>query len=123
MPLDFLFLYILIIHYLGDFALQTHNQAVNKSISNKFLTLHVIVYSLVWWVAMITVHQITQWGLIRCTTFAIITFIMHWITDYCTSRISKPFFAKGDYHNGFAMVGADQIFHYIQLYFTYKMLC
>jgi hypothetical protein len=54
--------------------------------------------------------------------FAVVTFLMHYITDYFTSRVSKPFFEKQDYHNGFVVVGADQVAHYYQLLLTYYLL-
>ena len=108
---------ILLIHFLADFGLQTHDQATLKSSSNKFLFYHVGVYSIIWLLFMMfwTSPFI---GLI----FAAITFVAHFVTDYITSRISKVFFEKGDYHNGFVVVGFDQILHYIQLFVTYLLL-
>jgi hypothetical protein len=47
---------------------------------------------------------------------------MHFATDYVTSRIAKVFFDSGDYHNGFVVVGFDQILHYIQLFLSYMLL-
>ena len=109
-----LFLFILVMHFLADFALQTHEQATGKSTSIKWLTYHVGVYSIIW--------LLTAWFYFDdfriAMIFATITFICHWLTDYITSRIGKPFWDKGDFHNGFVVVGFDQILHYIQLYLT-----
>lgn len=51
--------WIFLIHFLADFALQTHEQAVNKSTSIKWLTYHVATYSLVW-----TFYMLNRRGII-----------------------------------------------------------
>ena len=103
--------FVLLIHFLADFGLQTHEQATNKSTSLKWLTYHVGVYSIMWLLASWVYFDDFRLGLI----FSTITFICHWITDYATSRIGKPFWDKQDFHNGFVVVGFDQVLHYIQL--------
>lgn len=115
---DFIFVYILLIHYLADFGLQTHEQAIKKSTSNFFLFLHVIVYSLIWFIAIFALKQ-DVWTALR---FALITFYSHFVTDYITSRIVKSFWDKQDYHNGFAVIGFDQLLHFLQLWYTFKLL-
>lgn len=115
MTIEFILMYILLIHFLGDFALQTHEQAMLKSTDSHALAQHVGVYSAIWLIAML---PILGWSL--SVVFAIITFIAHFFTDYFTSRIGKPFWAKQDFHNGFVVVGFDQILHYLQLYYTFK---
>lgn len=115
-----LFIYILIIHYLGDFALQTSDQALNKSSNNIYLLRHVAVYSFVWLLfSIVFVGYVGIWGVIL---FVSITFITHFCIDYVTSRIVKSFFEKKDYHNAFVVIGMDQILHYIQLWFTFNLL-
>lgn len=110
-------LLIMLIHFLADFGLQTHEQAVHKSSSNKQLVYHTLVYSLVWLVASYAMFG----SITSAWFFAIITFVAHTITDYVTSRIGKPYWEKGDYHNGFVVVSFDQILHYIQLFLTFKL--
>ena len=105
------FLFILLIHFLADFGLQTHDQATGKSTSTKWLTYHVGVYSIIWLLASWVYYD----NFAQAITFATITFILHWITDFLTSRIGKPFWDKQDFHNGFVVVGFDQVLHYIQL--------
>lgn len=112
------FLYTLLIHFLADFGLQTHEQATLKSSSNKWLFYHVGVYSLIWLIASFIFFG-EFWD---AMWFATVTFICHFITDWVTSRVGKPFWEKKDLHNGFAIVGFDQVLHYIQLYYTFKYL-
>ena len=113
---EFILIYILLIHFLADFALQTHEQASLKSTNNTMLFYHVLTYSLTWLLGTIA---LLGWYSIL---FAFITFIVHFSTDYVTSRVVKKFFDKQDFHNGFVMIGADQILHYLQLYFTFKLI-
>ena len=114
---DLVFIYILLIHFLADFALQTHEQASNKSSSLKWLSYHVGTYSIIWTLGATILFSDLSLGLV----FGAITFIAHFITDYVTSRIGKKFWEKGDHHNGFVVVGFDQILHYLQLYYTIKL--
>jgi len=112
-----IFIFILLIHFLADFGLQTHEQANNKSSSWKWLLYHTGVYSAVWFIA--TLIFLTPF---KAFEFAFITWCTHTIVDYSTSRIGKSFWEKKDLHNGFVVVGFDQMLHYLQLYYTFKLL-
>ena len=118
-----LFILILLIHFLADFALQTHEQATKKgegnNVWNKWLFYHVGVYTIIW--------SITFWFLpiihpFNCFAgwliFIVLIGIPHYITDWLTSRMGKPFWKSGDLHNGFVMVGFDQVIHYICLWYV-----
>lgn len=113
---DFFYIGIILIHFLADFGLQTHEQATLKSTNIKQLLYHVGIYSLVWFIAVL------PFGLGVALQFVVITFWCHFTTDWLTSRIGKPFWEKKDLHNGFVIIGFDQMLHYIQLYYTFKFL-
>jgi hypothetical protein len=88
---------------------QTDWMAVNKSKRWDALTLHVSIYSLgfIW----------LGWQ------FAAITFATHFVTDALTSRATRrlyyPVFHR---HWFFAMIGLDQLIHYVTLAATYNYL-
>lgn len=109
-----LFIEILLIHFLADFGLQTHEQAQKKgegaAFVNVYLFRHVLTYTLVWFVWLIC--HTGFWGTVLGTTAI---FVTHYVTDWITSRLSKPLFASQDFHNGFVIVGADQVAHYVSL--------
>ena len=113
---------ILLIHFLADFGLQTHHQATTKGegmkVFNWGLFKHVLSYSLVWLVWLYCQFGL-EWSVLIGTVFI---FITHYITDWITSRLSKPLFAEGNYHDGFVVVGADQLVHYITLFFIYTYI-
>lgn len=118
-----IFILILLVHFCADFALQTHEQANGKgegsSFWNKWLAYHVGVYTLIWGVAfwMLPVvpelNHVTGW-----VVFMLFIGIPHYITDYITSRIGKPFWKAQDFHNGFVVVGFDQVVHYLCLIYV-----
>jgi hypothetical protein len=112
------FIFILLIHFLVDFGLQTHQQATLKSSDNKYLGYHVGVYSFTWFIALLAYGV----DVVKAFDFALITFIAHFTTDFITSRVGKPFWEKNDYHNGFVVVGFDQLLHYLQLIYCWKIL-
>lgn len=117
--MDFkLFLFILVTHFLGDFVLQTNWQAKNKYNNNKALGYHCLTYSLVW----VTMSYVALENLPKSLLFGIITFLCHFITDYNTSKLCKKFFDNKDTHNGFIVIGFDQILHYLQLYLTFILI-
>lgn len=116
-------LLIIAIHFFADFVCQTHDMAVNKSKSNGWLSAHVGVYTIVTLLAWnFTILQpAVEFNTSTYLNFFTFIFTTHWITDYITSRITSKYFGKGDYHNGFVVVGIDQVFHYIQLLSAYYL--
>ncbi len=125
-----LFIYILIVHWLLDFVAQTNYQAQNKSKDFIALISHTLVYSMGWITFLIfyTIYVSFEFPFVSPLNFkyiihfGAITFITHTIIDYFTSRLSAKLFAQKDYHNFFVCIGFDQILHYIQLWFTFKLL-
>ena len=115
---DIIFITMILIHFLADFGLQTHDQATKKSSSGIWLSYHVGVYSLIWIFGAFIISN--SWFL--SFWFGIITFICHFITDLITSKISKPFFDKKNFHDGFVVIGFDQLLHMLQLWICIKYL-
>ena len=111
-----LFICILVIHFLADFALQTHEQATKKGESNKWLFYHVGTYTLVWLCTFLFLPIQEDFNNIYgFFIFGILIFVPHFITDWITSRVGKPFWSNNDYHNGFVVIGFDQVIHYLCL--------
>lgn len=102
--------WIMAMHLLADFVLQTDEMARGKSTSNYWLGRHVSIYSCVMWVAIGVLVPLPM-----SLFWAIGNGILHWCTDWVTSRCSSHFFQKGDYHNGFIVVGIDQFIHLVCL--------
>ena len=118
-------IFFLLIHWFGDFVLQTDKQAKGKSKNWTDLLSHTATYSAVWLIP-ITFLWPNGWDTIQYVTaslsFVGITFVAHTITDYFTSRLNSRLWASGQVHNFFVAVGFDQILHYVQLFLTYQFL-
>lgn len=109
-------LLILLIHFIADFMFQTHEQAINKYKLGRYLFFHVYIYSFTWFITIWILYGRFD----AAVFFGLATFIFHGITDAITSNCTKYYFDKKDFHNGFVIVGIDQILHYLQLYLTFK---
>jgi hypothetical protein len=109
--------YLLLVHWIADFVLQTNEQATTKSSSIEALCKHTVTYSAVWVMALALIG-----GGWMSVVFGLITFITHTTQDYFTSRWVKHYFDKRNYHNGFVVIGLDQILHYIQIVVTLLLL-
>lgn len=109
---------ILTVHWLADFALQTHWQATNKWNNWKALLAHTSTYTLV---LMLAFGHNLPWAI-----WAFSNGVAHGIIDCITSKCSHKLFDKNDYHNGFVVIGLDQLLHIacllwsISLYITYR---
>lgn len=98
-------LLLMTLHYVGDFLLQSDWMATNKSSSFKALSAHVAVYSL-----MFLPFGWEFWS---------VTFVLHWITDAVTSRITARLWLADERHWFFCMIGADQLLHLYMLVGTW----
>ncbi len=113
-------LIILFVHWVGDFVIQTDQQAKDKSSKMSALLSHTFTYSIMFfWVAVPLALYYTEpkWLL-----FMPITFIAHTITDYYTSRVNKQLYEAGKSHEFFVSIGFDQLLHFAQLLITYQLL-
>lgn len=94
-------------HWIADFILQSDSMALNKSKSNFWLGIHVLVYSICFlWVG---------WK------FALLNGILHFVTDYITSRINSQLLTLPSKHWFFTCVGFDQAIHLTCLVLTYQI--
>lgn len=85
------------LHFIGDFIWQTDAMAKNKSTSVKWLSSHCAVYTLfllpIGW------------------KFALINGVLHWVTDFFTSRATAYLWKKEERHWFFVVIGLDQAIH------------
>lgn len=115
-------LLILLIHWAGDFWMQTSWMAMNKSKDWKALTAHILIYTnvtaLLW--AVFIISNLTAYEFIQIYG---ITFIPHWLTDFFTSQwtasLRNKLYIRWPGIGFFSVVGLDQILHYAQLFYIH----
>ncbi len=139
---------LIVLHFIGDFLLQSDWMATNKSKRWDALAWHVCAYCVpfsVWLIATLGVRSVAM------TNFIFVTFALHFVTDAITSRITSrlwffqmqggiwiqaPYTAPkhnrelvnpwtptvGNRHWFFVVIGADQVLHYAALMLTWAWL-
>lgn len=127
---DYIFLAIIFTHYVADFIMQDEKWALGKSKNWDDLLNHTMVYSMMYYPILFLLKgfEVIQPFPGMISLFVVITFLAHTTTDYFTSRWVSKKFAKG--HLGskipnlgaFSSIGFDQVLHYLQLWFTFKLL-
>jgi hypothetical protein len=100
----FIAIALLFTHWVGDYALQTNDMAVNKYKSIRWLTIHVGVYAI-----PLSVTALVLFTLEFAVYYVIINALLHWITDFITSRIAYRFHDRPRLY--YPIVGFDQFIH------------
>lgn len=105
------YLYILAVHYVGDFLLQTRWMALGKGKSALPLTVHVGVYTTtlfvgcLWWFESVWLAMV----------YAGLNGMVHWCVDFVTSRCTTYAHAWGWNRVFFNVIGFDQLLHQLAL--------
>ena len=92
-------------HVLADFVAQTDTMAINKSTSNRWLALHVLVYSVCFLPVCLLI------GVSAGVVFCVVNYVAHFVTDYVTSRMTTALWKQGRRHAFFVVIGIDQGLH------------
>lgn len=100
-------LYLVWMHFVADFLLQTDRIALNKSSSNSILLLHVTAYGLCFMSVGVA--------------YALANTVLHFITDWITSRLTKRLWQANERHWFFVVIGLDQAAHMTALIATYNL--
>ena len=119
-----IYAHLLLLHFIGDFLLQTRWQANNKSENIIALTLHVLSYGAFMFIGLLNpiltfASKIHGENLLW---FVGINCCLHWVTDLITSQFTKHFHSKENHYGFFAVIGFDQYIHQMCLLFTIRIL-
>ena len=117
-------IFVLFAHWFSDFRLQTNAMAQGKSESNYWLTMHVWTYFLGFATIglILNILNIIPMTIVLMLIWIVLNCILHWITDYYTSRASSRLWAEKKIHDFFVCVGFDQMIHYATWFLTYLIL-
>ncbi len=106
---DILF-FLLLGHFVGDYALQTDYMAQTKGKSKLVLTSHVLVYTItvgVFWCFGRALHEITPLCTLTMLGVLVVVYVIHWLQDFLKSKWLNG--SKQSYY-------ADQAIHVATLY-------
>lgn len=115
-------LWLLIVHWIADFVLQTDWMAINKSKDMFALLAHISMYSLAMFLGFGIWFELPNDVTYRAFAFIGLTAVFHFVTDAITSNITSYLWQKEERHWFFVVIGFDQFLHYVQLLLTYKWL-
>jgi hypothetical protein len=115
-----LFAYILFLHYLGDYIFQPYSMSVQKSEDHMMLLYHTIIYSGTIYLGLLFVVGVNE-----AITFAVLTFLAHYMVDFVTSRVisdnsselrldpdnTKPIHKRLKLWGPISLLGFDQLLH------------
>lgn len=120
-PIILMILYILTLHWVADFVCQSRYMAANKSKCNWTLLWHVGIYTCVMTLGLAGFAYITKeyWATFF---FLAINGILHYITDYYSSRQTTNSWRANKIHRFFVVIGADQLIHQICLIGTLALI-
>lgn len=106
---------LLILHLFADFFFQSNWMALNKSKNNVALGIHVFVYSLVMLGGLFLTSFLFHLHVYAILAFVGINALLHFATDYATSRISSHFWITEQRSYFWQTIGSDQCIHALTL--------
>jgi|SaaInlV_100m_DNA_2_1039680.scaffolds.fasta_scaffold06613_10 hypothetical protein len=121
-------IFLVVMHFICDFVLQSRQMAKNKSSSLKWLTVHVITYATGFAILLALMSDFMVIGSMLIT-FVVINALLHFLTDFSTSRTTSFCYKQMQEqesdsweHLFWIVIGLDQMFHIVTLILTYWML-
>jgi hypothetical protein len=120
---DISFPFILAVHYTADFQMQSRHIAETKSKSNKSLSIHVLLYAATFIIAgLVSFVCGDNVDVVKFAVFVAVNGLLHWITDYITSRETTKAYQNGNMEKFWNIIGLDQLIHGVTLYTTWEIL-
>ncbi len=125
---------IFLFHYVADFLMQTEWMATNKSKSLLPLSVHILTYSLVLLACLFTLNAclwleeplsggaIKPFPVKSILLYVAHNGVLHFATDFVSSKLSSKAFAEGNISKFWAIIGADQLIHQLCLILTLPIL-
>lgn len=115
---------LLVIHYIADYLFQTRRQGNGKASSLYLLGEHVFTYMNVFGIGLclMMVTGIAPNIVPDIWIFMCITFLLHFVTDFVTSKATKKLWAQKKEYATFAVMGLDQLLHTTGLVITWQLI-
>jgi hypothetical protein len=111
---------LLFIHWVGDYLFQSNEMAAKKFQSYRWLTFHVLVYSVVLLAGVLLLIPFNVVPIDRIPAFVGLNAALHWATDFMTSRLANRVADTPSLF--YPIVGFDQFLHSVALLSTLNWL-
>lgn len=116
----YLILWLLTIHYVADWVMQSRADARAKSHCNRALTNHVCTYSAILLFVLLQYPRLSSAAVFE---YVLLNGVLHWITDWVTSRLNVRALGGATLlantpKTFWCGIGADQLIHSITLILT-----
>ena len=106
-------------HFFADWVMQSRKMAENKSKSWYWLSLHVLVYTVVFtFNSFIIFHDLFNIETEYILYFGLINGALHFITDAITSRFTTHYYTTGKMKAFWTTIGFDQLIHQTCIFVT-----
>lgn len=112
-----LFLIVLAIHWVADFACQSRWMGDNKSSKSEALAIHVITYSIVLGCGTMVLFGPRVWS-----AFVPFSGLLHLGTDAVTSKVTAWLGRAHRWYSFWTVIGFDQLLHQVALGFAIWLL-
>ena len=116
------FLYIILVHWVADFVLQSRMMGENKSSNNVWLATHCFVYTtatMILWLPLVA-SVILPLDFKNISLACFLVFWTHFGTDYISSRMTTKYAKDKKWYAFFNTIGFDQVIDYTQLFLIYN---
>lgn len=116
---EMVFIYLLVLHWLGDFCLESTWVHYNKTKDSEALMWHCIGYFTTLFIGLLICRKFNFFNILIFCGF---NFILHYIMDAMTSAVNKITLPLNYTRVFFVWFGFDQLFHVFFLFFLAKLL-
>lgn len=110
-----LMIILLFTHWVGDYLLQFNIIAIHKSQDIMWLTVHVLIYT-----AVIYMAVIFRFTPEEAFYFCVANGLLHFATDFITSKLSSKY--KDNPRLFYPIIGFDQLIHTVTLVTTVHLI-
>lgn len=118
--LPLIVIYLLFLHFVGDFVFQSGWMANNKGKKVIALLVHIVAYTFVLAAGMAFFLTKAPWEL--CATYVGVNAGLHLFTDAVTSQYTRYYKEHGDEKAFFTAIGLDQFIHGASLIGTFYLI-
>lgn len=110
---------ILFAHWVADFIFQSQEIAANKYNNIYVLIRHICIYTTVLF-SILCISKLFGINIDseKLMQLCALNGLLHFIVDFCTSKITHYLYSKNKIHEFFVVIGFDQLLHYSCLFMT-----